>query len=223
MSQNDYVIGNQAFASFRADVNDALQALASNSSGPTAPTTTYANQTWYDTANDQLKIRNEANSGWITQYTIAATYLDIPDIRRNGSQVFSRDNIVGTVTQSGGAPTGAIIESGSNANGNFVKYASGDQICWARGSDTADVSTATGNLFQRATAISLTFAASFLPGTIPALTLGGGRSNPGTAPCWPVLTEEHTNTGLNITFLSGGNLTGSPGKRWNYIAAGRWF
>lgn len=130
MSQNDYVIGNQAFASFRADVNDALQALASNSSGPTAPTTTYANQLWYDTANDQLKIRNEANSGWITLYTIAATYLDIPDIRRNGSQVFSRDNIVGTVSQSGGVPTGAIIEQGSNSNGRFTRFADGTQICY---------------------------------------------------------------------------------------------
>ncbi|MBF8746913.1 phage tail protein [Pseudomonas monteilii] len=39
--------------------------------------------------------------------------------------------ITGTVSQSGGVPTGAIIERGSNANGEYVRYADGTQICWA--------------------------------------------------------------------------------------------
>lgn len=37
-------------------------------------------------------------------------------------------DIVGTVSQSGGVPTGAIIERGSNANGEYVKYADGTLI-----------------------------------------------------------------------------------------------
>ncbi|MEG0923200.1 MAG: hypothetical protein RSD57_15910 [Comamonas sp.] len=37
--------------------------------------------------------------------------------------------ILGTVTQSGGVPTGAIIQRGSNANGIFVRFADGTQIC----------------------------------------------------------------------------------------------
>lgn len=36
---------------------------------------------------------------------------------------------VGTVSESGGVPTGAIIESGSNANGKYIKYADGTMIC----------------------------------------------------------------------------------------------
>lgn len=64
MSQNDFVIGNQTFPSTRADINSALQALASLSSGGSAPTTTYANMLWYDTTNNILKIRNEADDGW---------------------------------------------------------------------------------------------------------------------------------------------------------------
>jgi hypothetical protein len=40
--------------------------------------------------------------------------------------------IVGTVSQSGGVPTGAIIERGSNANGEFVKYADGTVMAWKR-------------------------------------------------------------------------------------------
>jgi hypothetical protein len=40
-----------------------------------------------------------------------------------------RPALLGTVSQSGGVPTGAVIESGSNANGSYVKYASGDMVC----------------------------------------------------------------------------------------------
>lgn len=36
---------------------------------------------------------------------------------------------LGTVSESGGVPTGSIIESGSNANGNYIKYADGTMIC----------------------------------------------------------------------------------------------
>lgn len=37
--------------------------------------------------------------------------------------------IVGTVSQTGGIPTGSIIESGSNTNGSYTKYADGTMIC----------------------------------------------------------------------------------------------
>lgn len=65
MSQNDFNIANQGFPSFRSDLNSALLALGSNSSGATAPATTYAYQWWYDTANDILKFRNADNDAWI--------------------------------------------------------------------------------------------------------------------------------------------------------------
>ena len=42
---------------------------------------------------------------------------------------YHTDNILGTVSQSGGVPTGAVIEAGSNANGNYTKYADGTMIC----------------------------------------------------------------------------------------------
>ncbi|MCB1410475.1 MAG: DUF2793 domain-containing protein [Rhodobacteraceae bacterium] len=38
---------------------------------------------------------------------------------------------LGTVSQSGGTPTGAIIERGSNANGEYVRFADGTQTCRA--------------------------------------------------------------------------------------------
>jgi len=48
------------------------------------------------------------------------------------AEVYRRANILGTVSQTGGVPTGAIIERGSNANGSFVKYADGTLICNVR-------------------------------------------------------------------------------------------
>jgi hypothetical protein len=38
-------------------------------------------------------------------------------------------NILASVSQSGGVPTGGLIERGSNANGEYVRFADGTQIC----------------------------------------------------------------------------------------------
>lgn len=68
MSQHDMDVANASGANFRADVNLALQALVSNSSGNSAPSTTYAFQLWVDSSltPNILKIRNAANNGWIS-------------------------------------------------------------------------------------------------------------------------------------------------------------
>jgi len=65
MSQNDLVIANQTFPSFRSDLNNALQALGSLNSGSSAPSTTYANMMWYDTSANILKVRSEADDAWL--------------------------------------------------------------------------------------------------------------------------------------------------------------
>lgn len=73
MSQHDYVIDNQSAPAARADINAVLQAIATTNSGGASPVTTYANQIWYDTATNQIKKRNEANSAWIVLGTIDET------------------------------------------------------------------------------------------------------------------------------------------------------
>lgn len=66
MAQNDFVIADQSATNALSDINNALQSLASCSSGASEPATKYANQLWYDTTSNILKIRNEANSAWIS-------------------------------------------------------------------------------------------------------------------------------------------------------------
>lgn len=58
----------------------------------------------------------------------------------NSFKSAARADILGTVSQSGGVPTGAIIEAGSNSNGTYTKFADGTMIC-RRVITTADVNT----------------------------------------------------------------------------------
>jgi hypothetical protein len=73
MSQHDFNILNQTFPDTRADLNLALAALATNSSGADEPSTTYANQWWYEVDTNKLKIRNEDNNAWIEIATLDQT------------------------------------------------------------------------------------------------------------------------------------------------------
>lgn len=68
MSQHDFVIANQGFPAFRSDLNGALEAAVTLSSGSSAPTSTFAYQLWVDTASSPavLKMRDGTNTAWIT-------------------------------------------------------------------------------------------------------------------------------------------------------------
>lgn len=41
--------------------------------------------------------------------------------------------VLGTVAMAGGMPTGAILQTGSNANGSFLRFADGTMVCWRIG------------------------------------------------------------------------------------------
>lgn len=75
MAQSDQVVQNATFPAVRADINDNLAALFSQSSGPSAPAVTAAYQPWIDTSSSPAvwKVRNGTNTGWITVGTIDAT------------------------------------------------------------------------------------------------------------------------------------------------------
>jgi hypothetical protein len=70
MAQHDYNIANSDGATVRADINAALEAVASLNSGATAPSTTFAHMRWADTATGLLKQRNAANNAWIVKGTL---------------------------------------------------------------------------------------------------------------------------------------------------------
>lgn len=84
MAQHDQNVANGSGSAVRGDVNDALAALFSLSSGATAPSVTVAYQWWVDTANGLLKQRNAANTGWIDHGDVTKELLRVDG---DGSQL----------------------------------------------------------------------------------------------------------------------------------------
>lgn len=131
MSQHDLTIANQGFPAFRADLNDALQALGSCQSGTSAPSPTFANQLWYDTTNNILKIRNEDNDAWISVLTLDQTTdavtaigsLTLSDIvSLTGSQTLTNKTLTNP-TINGFTGNTAVVNIGS---GQIYKDTSGN-------------------------------------------------------------------------------------------------
>ncbi len=122
MAQHDYVISNGTGAAVRSDLNGALGAIATNNSGATEPATTYAYQWWPDTTTGLLKIRNAANSGWVTVGTLASANLGLLTTTSAASTYLALAG--GTVT---GAleisSTGSLVFEGSTADGNETTLA----------------------------------------------------------------------------------------------------
>lgn len=77
MSQATTTIADGSGAAVLAAINAALQTLITNSSGASAPATTVAYQFWADTTTGLLKIRNAANSAWITVGDMTAANLGL--------------------------------------------------------------------------------------------------------------------------------------------------
>lgn len=159
MSQNDFTVANQGFPAFRADMNSALQALASMSAGTSAPSTTFAYQLWYDATNDIIKLRNADNDAWISVFTVdqtndSITYssLTVGGLTVTGgivnllrTQVFTSS---GTYTPStnakkaqviviGGGGAGAGADSDSDGENGFGSGGGGGAVIF---SDIIDVS-----------------------------------------------------------------------------------
>ena len=73
MATHEYNLANQSGASFRSDLNDVLQAILTNNSSASAPSTTAAYSVWADTNTAKLKIRNSANDAWVELINLDGT------------------------------------------------------------------------------------------------------------------------------------------------------
>ena len=128
---------------------------------------------------------------------------------------YKKSNILGTVSESGGVPTGAIIESGSNANGEFVKYADGTMICTM--SDDREIDTNTDSVLNGGRFLlrdDLSFPATFI--SIPTMSAQSSDSA-----AW-VNPRLHTTTTFRyVTYTNEGSDRGSRTIR--LTAIGRWF
>ncbi len=91
-NQNDFVIDNGTGFAVRTDIQDALQALAGNSSGNTEPSVKYAYQWWADSNDNVMKLRNSANDGWIELFQLDGT-LTLEDGSNSAPALAFRDDL----------------------------------------------------------------------------------------------------------------------------------
>ena len=75
--QSDQQIQNASGSTVRADLNNNFDALFSNNSGASEPAVTSAFMWFADTSNDALKIRNAADSAFITVGTLSEANLGL--------------------------------------------------------------------------------------------------------------------------------------------------
>ena len=123
MAQHDMNLANADGAAFRADANNALAALVSNNSGATAPATTFAFQWWADTTTGLLKIRNAANSAWVTVGTLADANLglqpyDADTLKSDATKALTAGYSV-TPYNAGTKSTGTFTPDEANGNQQY--------------------------------------------------------------------------------------------------------
>tara|TARA_A100000172_G_scaffold48461_1_gene30289 strand:- start:40 stop:1764 length:1725 start_codon:yes stop_codon:yes gene_type:complete len=122
MAQHDYNIANQTFPNTRTDINNALSAVASNNSGTAAPSTTFANQWFYETDTNLLQIRNEDNDAYITiaeldQSNDTVEYFKSDSIRTALIEFTDGDDAI-TIADGGGCtfPIASTFTAGFTSN-----------------------------------------------------------------------------------------------------------
>ncbi|HBO3145349.1 hypothetical protein [Pseudomonas aeruginosa] len=131
--------------------------------------------------------------------------------------LYSRDSILGAVSQSSGVPTGAVIQRGSNANGEYVRFADGTQICWHRYAAAVDVTGVSGSLFITG-GTTLTFPAAFV--SAPVVSDATIRNTGYSGRVWGAIYWASASSCEWYGFSTASALAALlPG----YIATGRWF
>jgi hypothetical protein len=116
MAQADYVVANGTGAAVRSDLNGQLAAIVSNNSGATEPATMYAYQWWADTTTGLLKLRNSANSAWVTIRQLDGEFSTVPV--ENGTaaapSIYFKDSGTDSGFFSPGTDAVAISTAGAN-------------------------------------------------------------------------------------------------------------
>lgn len=235
MAQHDFVIDNAPGLAVRLDLQAALQALASLSSGPIEPVTMYANMLWFDTGvtPNVMRQRNAANTAWVAPATGALT--DAPSdgnryVRKDGAWVGNqiiRHTYAGPQTTAWTKPAGLkALEAELYGPGGAGGGAGGT----AANAGSAGAGGGAGGYTRKL------FQAADLPAsvtvTVPDGGIGQGGANPGlgggTASFGALLTATSgaggnnvagtTTVGVNVQGPLGG--FGSGGDINNYGASG---
>ena len=118
---------------------------------------------------------------------------------------------VGTVSQALGVPTGSVIETGTNANGTYTRFADGSQICTMGFPDIACPASAYVSLANRSYPAAFIATPAMSYSCNPQTTydfFGFVASNASLASCQPVIRNGGTAQNAILIYA---------------VAVGRWF
>lgn len=164
-------------------------------------------------ANDTAELLSLGSGNWLClRYNLASG--------KALTFAYDRANVLGTLSQSGGVPTGALMEYGSNSGGEFWKFANGTLICTTRSDALPVANLAVGSVFTNPAANFGSFPANFA-GLTPVVAVKGTCSvGGGWGSCY-----------INPTLSSWGNWAvysevaraAGGSSSIQLIAIGRWF
>jgi hypothetical protein len=135
-----------------------------------------------------------------------------------GAGAYAKSNAVGTVSQTGGVPTGAIIGTATNANGTYTKWTDGTMVCTrtvALGS--VSISTVGGSIFYQ-TFGAIPFAATFSAAPVVQMS---AISSGGLA--WVAMGSALPSTTATQAYFVVVPVSGTYTVTVQLTASGRWF
>jgi len=139
------------------------------------------------------------------------------------AEFYTTSNALNNVTETGGVPTGGLIESGSNGNGSYTKFADGTMICRYNFNSSTGTPTALGNVFAYNFG-NWTFPASFIDTTVSvsshAQYLTGANPISTTTTASTALTTTVATALFQVTFDAA---TAGTSVVLRVLAIGRWF
>jgi len=250
MAQSDQTVQNATFPSVRADINDNLAALFSQSSGSSAPSVTVAFQPWVDNSSSPpvWKVRNGSNTAWITVGVLDPAGFNaggVTAIANGGTGAITAALALAALLPSQAGNAGkALVTSGSAATWGTVASGASIQVFTANGTYTPTAGKTTflafatggggGGVAASGNGGDLGFGAgaggtaarlynTTELGASASITIGGGGAGANFTASGVAATG---GTGGNTTFVpigTGLTITGNGGGGAQWNAAGQWF
>ena len=118
---------------------------------------------------------------------------------------YKKSNILGTVSESGGVPTGAIIESDSDSRGEWTRWADGTQavVCFPKNGSATSTRSSGVSTSLSASVASFSYPRNFTstPSVSPHLLSGTGQSTANLCAVRP--TDSTGSVDISIMSLDG--------------------
>lgn len=175
-------------------------------------------------------LRVEASTGLVTGAAVQADATDTDAAKlARADLTYGPGNVLGPVTEAGGVPTGGVIERGSNADGSYVRFADGTQICTRIVEETAlAVDVSMGALF-RSSARDYAFPAVFASVDFVGGTLASSGNTDLSEAAWfgkvALGSSGAANDWTGVSIYSAVSAVAGTGETTRILlsAIGRWF